>query len=148
MKARQDAVAGMIYIAYCSAAMELMSSADLAGLLKTSRVNNERAGITGMLLYREGSFIQVMEGPEAAVLALYETILHDRRHRNLIKLAQAPIAARSFDQWAMGFRDTRDLSPADFAAWSPYLDAPVDDHTFGGGKALKLLSAFREIARG
>jgi len=136
----------MIYVAYCSAATELLSSDDLVGLLKTCRVNNERDNITGMLLYREGSFMQVIEGEEAAVKQTYSRILADPRHRNIIKLTQATITERSFGEWSMGFRDVSALTGSEIDAFSTFLLEPFDAGHYGTeGKALKLLRSFRKL---
>lgn len=137
----------MIYLAYCSSAVKLMDSTELIDLLKTSRDCNLRAGITGMLLYRDGSFMQVLEGEAEAVLATYGRITADSRHRNIIKLIQAKIAARNFDRWTMGFCDIGDLTDKERAAYSPFLSEPFDaEHYSSGSAALKLLQTFRKIA--
>lgn len=74
----------------------------LDDILAKSRRNNARDGITGMLLYIEGGFMQVLEGEEAAVGAAYERIARDKRHWNTqILLDRA--APRAFGQWSMGF---------------------------------------------
>lgn len=137
----------MIYLAYCSAAAGLMRSSDLVELLRISQRNNERDGITGMLLYHEGSFMQVLEGEQEAVRATYARLLKDPRHGNLIKLAEAPLAERNFGGWAMSFKDTRDLDAADLAAYSLFLKEPLDSSQYGGHRALKLLLSFREVVK-
>lgn len=137
----------MIYLAYCSAATELMRSAELVELLRLSHQNNERDRITGMLLYHEGSFMQVLEGEPETVHSTYARILRDPRHRNVIKLAEAPLAERNFGSWAMSFKDTRDLSAADLAAYSLFLKEPIDSSQYGGHRALKLLLSFREVVK-
>lgn len=137
----------MLYVAYCSSATRLMSSEELVALLQTSRVNNERAGITGMLLYRDGSFLQIIEGEDEAVHATYARILVDPRHRNVIRLAQSPITERSFAGWTMGFCDLAALSGDDLDAFSTFLIEPFDAEQYATeGKALKLLRTFRRIA--
>jgi hypothetical protein len=137
----------MIYLAYCSAATALMSNADLIALLRTSRKNNEALGITGMLLYHEGSFMQVLEGEKEAVQSTYRKILIDRRHHNLIKMLDGPIEQRSFREWSMGFVGSDDLTEDDRSAYTHFMDAPTDSEPAASGRALKLLQSFRRLAR-
>ncbi|MEP7187723.1 MAG: BLUF domain-containing protein, partial [Roseiflexaceae bacterium] len=61
----------MYYLSYASVAVTPFTSAALQALLLTSRRNNMQLGITGMLLYKDGEFMQVLEGEQAAVQALY-----------------------------------------------------------------------------
>lgn len=75
--------------------------ADPAEILATSRANNARAGITG-LLYSDGRrFLQVLEGEQTAVDATFARIAADPRHRALVILSRRPIEVREFGDWAM-----------------------------------------------
>jgi hypothetical protein len=58
----------MYFLVYVSSAVNLFSDEDLIQLLEVSRRNNEKAEITGLLLYSSGNFMQTLEGPEKAVL--------------------------------------------------------------------------------
>jgi hypothetical protein len=73
----------------------------LPELLKEARLANARNEVTGMLLYIGGTFVQVLEGPEVTVDALYATIAGDRRHTQVALLLREPIAERSFEGWTM-----------------------------------------------
>jgi hypothetical protein len=64
----------MLSIFYASAAVRLLSESEIVELLEVSQTNNAREGVTGMLLYNNGNFIQVIEGPDTAVLSLYDKI--------------------------------------------------------------------------
>ncbi len=89
----------------------LLSEQELEELLQKSRRNNLAADITGLLLYKDGVFMQTLEGPEAAVRTVLEKIKSDPRHRNFTTLMEARILERSFASWSMGFkRITRDTS--------------------------------------
>ena len=57
-----------------------------------------------MLLYREGKFMQTLEGPEIEVQRLREKIRNDPRHGEFTILMEAPIVERSFANWSMGFK--------------------------------------------
>lgn len=136
----------MIYLAYCSAATRLLDSEALAELLRVCRANNERAGLTGLLLYHDGSFMQVLEGESEAVRAAYRRIQNDPRHRSLIKLAEAPLPQRNFGRWAMAFTDTQSLGPADLDAYSRFLHEPPEARA-DSPRAIQLLLSFRELIR-
>ena len=93
----------MYYLIYISTSVNLMNTEELTEILTISRKKNFENNITGMLLYAEGTFIQVLEGIEEDVKATYHTITNDKRHKNLIKLVNAPLAKRVFPEWSMGF---------------------------------------------
>jgi hypothetical protein len=88
---------------YASTAVESFDDEMLRSLLEQSRENNARNDLTGMLLYRGGRFVQVLEGPESVVRALIETIRHDPRHTNMRTLFEEPILERQFAAWTMGY---------------------------------------------
>ncbi|PQA86631.1 BLUF domain-containing protein [Hyphococcus luteus] len=89
-------------LVYASAAAE--AAPDLKDILAVSRRNNARNGLTGLLLFAEGNFIQALEGPGEALKATYERILKDPRHKLIIELYRAPIERRNFPDWSMGAR--------------------------------------------
>ncbi len=64
----------MFFLVCVSSATRPFSGEDLRALLETCRKNNAGSGVTGMLLYRDGKFMQVLEGDEGTVRALYEGI--------------------------------------------------------------------------
>ena len=92
-------------LAYESQASVPLTAPDLLDLLTHSRENNARSGVTGILLYRHGTFLQVLEGPHAEVDALYATIGRDPRHRDVSTVLVEDRAERRFPDWTMGFAD-------------------------------------------
>ena len=76
---------------------------EVRDILACSRRNNARDGITGGLLFSEGVFAQVLEGPAAAVERAFERIQCDERHGEVTVLQASPIAARDFPDWSMAF---------------------------------------------
>ncbi len=75
----------------------------LASILESARKNNARLGVTGILLYDAGSFIQVLEGDGPVVRELFEKIGRDPRHDRVTMLGERPIDKRSFGAWTMGY---------------------------------------------
>ena|ERR1700761_3151777 len=93
----------MKYLIYLSSAVRLMPEADLLSLLNNARERNKKHHITGLLLYSDGTFIQVLEGAEEDVDLIFSSIEKDKRHKNIIKLIEQPLEKRNFADWSMGF---------------------------------------------
>lgn len=72
-------------------------------ILETSRKNNQKQGITGVLCGSGKHFIQVLEGGEHELIRMYAKILDDARHRDCVLIGLMPIVQRMFDQWSMGY---------------------------------------------
>ena len=90
-------------IVYLSTAVKLLDDEQLIEILNSARENNAERNVTGVLLYSEGTFIQVIEGDNDDVDAIFSKIETDTRHKNLITLIDGPIQERSFSDWSMGF---------------------------------------------
>lgn len=94
----------LLSITYLSLATVPLSEHDLGALLVKCRANNQRMGITGMLLYYPNNFLQTLEGPESAVSELFNEIRRDLRHKSVHVLVREAIEERDFPEWTMGFR--------------------------------------------
>ena len=90
-------------LSYASTQALPMSGADLIGILNQARENNRRLNITGVLLHRDDSFLQVIEGDRQTVLDLYDVIKRDPRHKKVETLARDRVEEREFSDWQMGF---------------------------------------------
>ncbi|RYD62298.1 MAG: BLUF domain-containing protein [Sphingomonadales bacterium] len=90
----------MLQLVYVSSANR-REAIDPANILATSRRNNLRDGITGMLYSDGARFLQVLEGPELKVEAAYARIEADPRHRAIVILSRRTIDAREFGEWEM-----------------------------------------------
>jgi hypothetical protein len=98
----------MIQISYLSQASAPMSADQLLALLMQCRTNNVARGITGMLLYGNGTFLQVLEGDDAVVDRLVDTIAADPRHVGMQRLGRKTIERRQYADWSMGFERVTD----------------------------------------
>ena len=94
---------------YMSDARPGFSEDDLKQVLAVSRRNNARAGLSGLLIFHEGRFFQVLEGEPAALQPRYARILQDPRHQNVSVVQDGPAQERAFGRWKMGFRRPGDL---------------------------------------
>lgn len=93
----------MIQVTYLSRATTPFSSEQLLALLAQCRDKNPARGITGMLFYGNGTFLQVLEGEPATVDGLIDKISRDPRHDNFRILARRTVGQREYAEWTMGF---------------------------------------------
>ena len=126
-------------LAYVSSASFLLNQDELDAVLRVSRARNGAAGITGLLLYCDGSVMQYLEGPRTAVRATFARIAEDPRHRDLIVLLDEPVAKREFSDWSMACSrvDPPDFARLRAAPW-PALSTAAERQ----GLAMGLLSSF------
>ncbi|EIC21424.1 phosphate-starvation-inducible PsiE family protein [Thiorhodovibrio frisius] len=94
----------MIQLVYISAATAPMSKQDLKDLLQYCRQHNPQIGVTGMLFYGNGTFLQVLEGEEQVIDELLDTIEQDPRHTGLQVIQRKAITEREYADWSMGFQ--------------------------------------------
>lgn len=92
----------MIRLLYCSQAKIESTPDSIEAILLASRRNNQKVGITGVLIHGGGMFMQVLEGPEQAVLRTYVKILEDKRQTDGRIIHISPIKDRLFNNWTMG----------------------------------------------
>lgn len=88
-------------VIYSSASNDT-STENLKSILTISRENNKKNKVSGILLYCEGSFLQILEGEASTVESLFAAIQKDRRHSKIVKIAQRDIPWREFSEWEMG----------------------------------------------
>ena len=99
---------------YVSQATRPMNESELKDLLEEARESNRAQGITGFLLYFNGSFMQIIEGQRSRILALLERLRRDARHHGLRVVFEGGIQQRAFVGWSMGFRDMEHITHARF----------------------------------
>ena len=97
------AAASLYHLGYCSTVSAPLTAADLIGLLQSARRRNQELDVTGLLLHREDSFFQIIEGSRENVLAVFERICADPRHQRITVLIEGPATHREFSDWRMGF---------------------------------------------
>jgi hypothetical protein len=129
-------------IIYTSAALDDFSEVDLSRLLLKARPRNAALDVTGMLLYHDRSFLQVLEGDPTHVAQVFERIRHDRRHTRILTIMNRAVEERQFRDWAMGFVALKELASS-LPGYSDYL-RHRGDVTRAGGLADKVLSQFRD----
>jgi hypothetical protein len=135
------------FLIYVSIANEPFSDADLVDLLNVSRRNNEVSGITGMLLYKDQRFLQILEGDEHAVRQTYDRILRDPRHRDAVTLLEGEQSEREFEEWSMAFKHLDDDAVRATPGFSPFFETKLAPGEFAANpsRAQQLLRIFRRI---
>jgi hypothetical protein len=123
----------------------------LLELLKVARANNARLGITGMLLYADGNFVQLIEGPDNAVDALYARISRDPRHTSLLKALDRPITERHYADWTMGFDRIGEAELKQVEGLTDFLQraggTAESRGATGKDAARRLLDSFKRVVR-
>ena len=109
-------------ISYISKTTSAWSKDEIQDLVNRSQVKNAAMGISGRLFYLDARFIQVLEGSTASVSPLFQKIMADPRHRQVVTLLDRPIEQRAFPDWSMELVEGDDLSEGDLAGLRTALD--------------------------
>lgn len=123
---------------YASRAAPSAAADMLESILQQSRRNNPRLGITGLLCFAGGTFIQVIEGGRDQVCELLNAIIRDDRHMNVRILAYEEIAERRFGNWTMGEVNMESINPALLLKYSA--TPTLDPFSASGHATLALLN--------
>jgi hypothetical protein len=126
----------LVYLSTCT---RDLSEDDLGAILTVSRRNNERDGITGVLAFHRGCFVQVLEGPPAAVDAAMARIRQDDRHHHIFVCRQVAPSRRLFGGWSMGWISPKRLAGSGFDPAALRLPATRDAVVDG------MLDMFRSV---
>ncbi|MBG6108968.1 BLUF domain-containing protein [Frigoribacterium sp. CG_9.8] len=111
----------MLSLVYLSSESYPYTDSDLATSLTIWRANNQRLDITGVLLYRDGQILQLLEGPEDAVRTMFAVIALDPRHKQVQKLSEEIITERDFPNWSMGYPPAIDTRTPHLPGLKQYL---------------------------
>ncbi|MCB1736548.1 MAG: BLUF domain-containing protein [Gammaproteobacteria bacterium] len=134
----------LIHLVYASRATRPYSDDDLIRLLNKARSNNLALNVSGMLLYVEGSFFQVLEGEPDTLHRLYERISTDTGHDKIVKIIEEPIEDRAFGEWQMGFFGATRKQLAEIEGLSVFFTHKAAMTEIGTSRATVLLNAFVE----
>ena len=139
----------MLSLIYVSTSEKLLNDEELLDILKASRENNSSKDVTGLLLYKGGNFMQVLEGPDEAVEALYEKIKADPRHKDVSVLSREQISARQFPAWEMAFQNLDNPEVRNEPGYSQFLhdEFIADVYRENPLRAYIMLLTFRDNMR-
>jgi hypothetical protein len=128
-------------ILYRSYKSDYFNESEVENILTVSRKNNALLDITGILVYRDGVFIQLLEGDKKSISELYTSkITKDRRHKDCRILLDLDDQTRIFPHWSMGVLGKSLLSSKFPDAFKDLEEKIVNDH-------LSLLEFFRALNR-
>ena len=130
----------LVRLMYASRAVPAVDTDELLAILRQSRANNTARGVTGVLCFSGGIFLQVLEGGRSAVNQLYNRVAADTRHTQVELLSYEEIGERAFAGWSMGQVDLARLNPALLLKYSEC--ATLDPYAVSGAVSMAL---FREL---
>ena len=135
----------MYYIIYLSTGTKQFTEDDLTVILSKSVANNTRDNVTGVMLYHEGNFIQLLEGEKEAIFDTFKRINNDDRHTAISTIASGESNQRNFPDWAMGFKSINAEALKELKGYLiPTLQTPtINNDNF----SISLLNAFLRAAR-
>jgi hypothetical protein len=135
----------LISLIYISFASHSMNDDELKAILETARDFNGKNDITGMLLFRDDFFIQVLEGKAEVVEPLFTKIEKDARHQNVLVIETSNVEARSFPNWSMGFNKIGDEDVETLPGFNDFLqnDRDVSFFMTQPSRAAELLARFK-----
>lgn len=122
---------------YASRSAQPLPPSLLDEILRQSRRNNPRKGVTGLLSFSNDMFVQVLEGGRDEVCELFNTIVRDHRHRDVRLLSYEEISERSFGNWTMGSVNIDTVNPALLLKYSER--AELNPFTSSGRATMALL---------
>jgi hypothetical protein len=133
----------LYHLGYVSTEALKFSEEALVALLSEARNANADRDVTGLLLYREGSFYQVLEGSESAVMATFQDIEGDPRHKEVRVLFDGETDAREFADWQMGFLNLDGVDVDTLSGFSDFMTRDAEPQEFlenlSRGKRLALM---------
>ena len=95
----------VFHLVYRSLASTQVDQATVEDILKKARAYNPTQNLTGLLIFRDQTFLQLLEGSEVSVMTLYQKILKDSRHTNCSIMMSAQSQQRIYEQWSMAYVD-------------------------------------------
>ena len=97
----------MYRVMYMSRATRYICDEELEELLETSRRNNKQRNLTGLLIVKGRTFLQCLEGEKNDIEEIYNKILIDDRHTDIIDLIDEDTNKRLFPNWSMAYRNLK-----------------------------------------
>jgi hypothetical protein len=136
----------LVQLIYVSTAAHPLSEDELREIHDSATRRNAVQEVTGLLLYSNGSFMQVLEGEREAVHDVMSRIQHDCRHHSIDILTESRVDSREFGRWSMGFRGITPQDVAAFPTYARFFAEGFNAEQIGAteGLALEILSLFAQ----
>lgn len=127
----------LVRLLYASRTAEAVTHETIESILAQSRKHNPELGVTGILCHGGDFYMQVLEGGRDAVNLLYNKIVRDKRHRDVVLLQYEEVAERRFAGWTMGQVNLAKVNTSTLLKYSE--KAQLDPYTASGRAAMALL---------
>ncbi|TAG32941.1 MAG: BLUF domain-containing protein [Polaromonas sp.] len=134
----------LVRLLYASRVIDPTSSFNTESILAQSRAHNPASGITGILCYGGGIFLQALEGGRNQVSELYGHIQQDKRHKDVVLLHYEEISERRFGSWTMGQVNVSKLNNSLLLKYSEKPE--LDPYSVSGKMSLALLEELMATA--
>lgn len=114
-------------------------------MVQKCRAVNQRWDVTGMMLYKDGAFLQVLEGPDRAIGSLMQSVQTDPRHFGVVVLSEEPLAEREYPDWSMAFHNLDTAASQSVPGYAPFEPLALNGPEFQSDPDLAqdLLALFR-----
>ncbi|MBI3228975.1 MAG: BLUF domain-containing protein [Burkholderiales bacterium] len=134
----------LVRLLYASRVVGSMAQPLIDDVLSKARKNNPVLGVTGVLCFGGDIFLQVLEGGRDEVNALYNKILLDPRHKDVVLLEYGEIAERHFNNWTMGQVNLQKVNPSVMLKYSALPE--LNPYAVSGRASMALLEELIAIA--
>lgn len=134
----------VLTIVYASEAIEAFDKTALHELLSVARKKNEKLDITGILLYEDRSFLQIIEGRPSVIKALFNKIKKDSRHKHVAKILEFTSKQKSFDEWTMGHGMVTTDELESIEGMNDFFRSQMRFNDLKEQQVTKILDAFKE----
>jgi len=134
----------LVRLLYVSRSVNLESNEATESILSSAREHNQQNGITGVLCYVGGIYLQAIEGGRNQVNTLYSIIVKDPRHKDVVMLDYQEISERRFGGWTMGQVRLDKLNPSIVLKYSETAD--LDPYSVSGVVSFALLEELMATA--
>ena len=126
----------LVRLLYASRVAPSVNPETLTAILRASRANNPKTGVTGVLCCSDGIFMQAIEGGRGVVSKLFQKIAADPRHTDVVLLSYEEISERRFAGWAMGQVNVARLNPGLMLKYSE--TSTLDPYAVSGAVSMAL----------
>ena|SRR6056300_797189 len=136
-----DVLHQLVYVSKSQSSWDDLKTVEF---LKRIRAKNHAKGVTGMLLFYNQSFLQILEGRPEVLSQLFATICTDPRHSQVVTILEKPIAKRQFPDWSMGFEHVSAEKLQSVEGFNDFFDEKTCLLDIDAGRAKKILTAFEQ----
>ena len=140
----------MLRLFFISAATHFKTARELNEIMRASRMRNRAEGVSSLLIYNDGSYAQLMEGPKQAVLNVFERIKTDKRHTGAAVIFQEETDTRITEGWDMQLLPVSKIAADDdydFMTLAAFHASPQYEAAMAHPALRGFLASFKAVAK-